>query len=80
MNRLALDLIGWTATATFAASYFVKDATRLRRIQAVAAVIWIGYGLAIASAPLIGSNLLVAALALYSSRRRSSGPKPDGAV
>ena len=80
MSRLALDLIGWTATATFAASYFVKDPARLRQIQAVAALIWIGYGVAIASAPLIGSNVLVAALALYSARRRSPAPKPDGAV
>lgn len=72
MNRLLLDLIGWTATATFAFSYFVKDPVTLRRIQAGAAVIWIGYGLAIGSAPLIGANVLVAGLALYSSRRRET--------
>lgn len=71
MNRLALDLIGWTATAMFAASYFVKDAALLRRVQAAAAVVWIGYGVAIGSAPLIGSNVLVAGLALYSSRRQA---------
>lgn len=71
MNRVLLDLVGWAATATFLCSYFVKDPQLLRRIQALAAIIWIGYGIAIGSAPLTGSNVLVAALALYSSRRRA---------
>jgi hypothetical protein len=75
LNRLLLDLVGWTATATFACSYFVKDQQLLRRIQAFAALIWIAYGLAIGSAPLIGSNVLVAALAFYSSRRQGR-PSP----
>lgn len=82
MNRLLLDLVGWTATATFACSYFVKDQQLLRRIQACAALIWIAYGFAIGSAPLIGSNLLVAALAFYSSRSRrepASGSAPGSA-
>lgn len=70
MNRLTLDLIGWVATATFAVSYFVKDAAALRRIQAVAALIWIGYGLAIGSMPVIAANVIVASLAAYSSLRR----------
>lgn len=77
MSRLLLDLIGWTATATFACSYLVRDPRLLRRIQACAALLWIGYGLAIGSAPVIGSNVLVAALAIYSSRRRretAAGP------
>lgn len=72
MNRVLLDLVGWVATATFICSYFVKDPQLLRRIQALAAVIWVGYGIAIGSAPLIGANVLVAALALYSSRRREN--------
>lgn len=72
MNGFTLDMIGWVATAIFATSYFVKDAAMLRRIQACAALMWIGYGLAIGSMPVVGSNALVAALAVYSSFRRSA--------
>ena len=72
MNRIALDMIGWVATAIFATSYFVKDSAVLRRIQACAALMWIGYGLAIGSMPVVGSNAIVAALAVFSSLRRDT--------
>lgn len=72
MNRIALDMIGWVATAIFATSYFVKDPAILRRIQAFAALMWIGYGLAIGSIPVVGSNAVVVVLAVYSSFRRGA--------
>lgn len=77
MNRVALDLIGWFATGVFAVSYFVKDAAMLRRIQALAALMWIGYGFAIGSMPVIGANAIVAGLALYSSLRRQPPSEPS---
>jgi uncharacterized protein with PQ loop repeat len=64
-----LDTIGWLATAIFASSYFFKRAATLRRIQAVAALLWIAYGLIIHAVPVIVANLVVAAVALYSSLR-----------
>jgi hypothetical protein len=69
LNRIWLEVIGWVATATFAGSYLVKSPATLRRLQALAAVLWIGYGMAIASMPVVGANLLVAAMALWSSLR-----------
>jgi hypothetical protein len=62
-----LESIGWLATAVFAASYFCKEAVLLRRLQALAALLWIAYGVLIQSAPVIVANVIVCALALWSS-------------
>ncbi len=64
-----LDWIGWVATAIFASSYFCKQPGTLRRVQAMAALLWIGYGLLIHAWPVIVANLVVAGVALYSSFR-----------
>jgi hypothetical protein len=53
----------------FAVSYFCKRPDSLRRVQALAAVLWIGYGLLIHAAPVVVANLVVAVVAVYSSRR-----------
>jgi hypothetical protein len=64
-----LDSIGWLATAIFASSYFIKSAAMLRRVQSVAALVWIVYGVMIHALPVIGANVVVASLAFYSSLR-----------
>lgn len=74
-----LDALGWIATALFVSSYFCKSQDVLRRVQAVAALLWIGYGVAIGSGPVIASNVLVASIAAYSSfaRRAEAPPLAD---
>jgi hypothetical protein len=74
------EWIGWVATAVFAGSYFCKQPAALRRLQALAALMWICYGLIIEAAPVVAANFVVAALAFYSSRRqRSEGTNgPEG--
>ena len=67
--------IGWIATAIFALSYFCKQPQSLRRAQALAALLWIGYGLLIHAAPVVVANVVVAAVAIYSSMRPPSGPR-----
>jgi hypothetical protein len=62
-----LSALGWVATAFFASSYFFKKAAALRTIQACAALLWIIYGFAIHSAPVVVSNLMVALAAVYTS-------------
>jgi hypothetical protein len=64
-----LDWIGWIATALFAGSYFCKRPIALRSTQAVAALVWVGYGIAIAAAPVVVANLSVALMAAYSAWR-----------
>lgn len=66
-----LNWIGWVATAAFAISYFCKKPEALRRVQALAALLWIGYGILIHALPVIVANLVVAVIAVYSSFRRS---------
>jgi uncharacterized integral membrane protein len=64
--------IGWIATGIFAVSYFCKRPQALRWVQALAAVLWIGYGLLIHAAPVVVANLVVAVVAVASSVKWSS--------
>ena len=41
------DWIGWLATAVFVSSYFCREAAILRRVQGVAALMWVAYGVLI---------------------------------
>lgn len=72
---MKLELLGWLATAVFSASYLFRSGAALRRVQALAALLWIGYGIAIGATPVIVANLIVAAAAFGSAfdwgRRRS---------
>jgi hypothetical protein len=61
------DWIGWVATATFASSYFCKRPAILRRVQGLAALLWMSYGFLIHALPVIIANMVVAAIALFSS-------------
>jgi hypothetical protein len=70
-----LNMLGWTATAFFASSYFFKRAGALRGIQAAAAVMWIFYGIKIHSAPVVVSNLMVGVAAVYTSLRLARNKK-----
>jgi hypothetical protein len=69
-----LDAIGWVATALFGASYFCKDPAALRRTQALAALVWIAYGVALKAPPVIVANLVVASLAVWSSLAVAPAP------
>jgi hypothetical protein len=72
-----LDAIGWVATAVFSASYLFRSGAALRRVQAAAALLWIAYGVAIASKPVIAANTIVALAAIASALRTSQrSPAP----
>lgn len=80
MKELILQSIGWVATAVFACSYLFRKPSSLRVVQAIAALLWIGYGVAIQAMPVIVANVVVAAMALISvvaSKRRDSAPAAD---
>jgi predicted acyltransferase len=82
MMHLTPDWIGWLATAIFLASYTSKDQRKLRRIQALAAVLWVAYGAILHAVPIVVANLLVAGVALCSSltgsaARLSRASAPD---
>jgi hypothetical protein len=71
------DLLGWAATGLFAASYFCREPRRLRQTQAAAALLWLGYGIALRAAPVIVANVIVASLALWSTRSPAVGERAE---
>lgn len=68
------EFVGWIATGVFAGSYLCREPQTLRKVQALAAVLWIGYGVVIHSFPIIISNVIVATLASLSALRHG---RPD---
>ncbi len=66
---MLIDSIGWLATALVVVSYLTRQPRSLRRIQALAACLWLAYGVAIHSNPVIVANIIVAAAAMLSSFR-----------
>jgi hypothetical protein len=72
------EWIGWIATSVFAGSYLCRRPVVLRRIQALAALLWIGYGLLIKAPPVVVANVIVFIFALASSLR-SAGEPPQSA-
>ena len=74
-----IEWVGWLATGVFAVSYFCRQPVALRRTQALAALLWIGYGITIKALPVIVANLVVATIALVSSfQRRGRSPENTG--
>lgn len=71
-----VDSVGWLATATFVGSYFCKQPTTLRRVQAVGALLWLTYGALIHALPVVVANMIVASVALWSSFERPATRAP----
>ncbi|HEU0184594.1 MAG TPA: YgjV family protein [Blastocatellia bacterium] len=65
-----IEWVGWIATAVFAVSYFCRRPAAMRRVQALAATLWIVYGVNIKATPVIVANLVVASIAVISSFQR----------
>ncbi|MGH8289797.1 MAG: hypothetical protein ACREV7_12355 [Steroidobacteraceae bacterium] len=59
------DMVGWIATAVFVASYFFARPAMLRALQMLGAVLWMVFGVLIASKPVIACNVLVFAAAAW---------------
>ncbi len=74
-----LNVIGWLATAVFVSSYFFKTPARLRLVQALAALLWIGYGVLIHAMPVIVSNVIVS-IAAVASILRERTPQREPAL
>ena len=71
------DTVGWAATAVFVASYFFARPAMLRGLQMLGAVLWMTFGVLIASKPVIVSNVLVFAAAAWTLLRRPEGARLD---
>lgn len=71
MSVSLADTVGWIATAVFVASYFFPNPTMLRGLQMLGAVLWMTFGVLIASKPVIVSNVLVFAAAAWTLMRQA---------
>lgn len=69
---MTIALFGWVATGVQTVSYFVPKASTLKKIQAVAACLWIAYGVKMGASPIIVANLIVGAAALLTALRSRS--------
>jgi hypothetical protein len=70
--RIAVESLGWAATAVFVASYFLPP-RGLKRVQMAGALMWVGYGALTHAWPVVAANLLVFAAAAWTAR---SGTAP----
>jgi len=74
MNHLAIECLGWSATAVFVGSYFVRTSL-LRGLQMLGALLWMTYGLLINASPVIVANILVFAAAAWTAARATQSAK-----
>ncbi|MGA7537788.1 MAG: hypothetical protein WBW93_03370 [Steroidobacteraceae bacterium] len=70
MSMSVPDMVGWVATAVFVASYFFSKPATLRTLQMLGAVLWMAFGVLIASKPVIASNVLVFSAAAWTLVRQ----------
>ena len=70
MSMSVQDMVGWIATAVFVASYFFSRPAMLRTLQMFGAVLWMVFGVLIASKPVIASNVLVFSAAAWTLVRK----------
>jgi hypothetical protein len=75
-----MDLVGWIATAVFTASYFFRRADHMRRVQVLAACLWIAYGLQSGAVPVVAANALVVFAALFAGRTNAGDLAPGAPV
>lgn len=64
---MAVDYLGWAATAVFVGSYFCPRAETLRRVQMFGALRWAAYGVLIEASPVVAANLLVFGAAAWTA-------------
>jgi hypothetical protein len=76
MRPFLVESVGWAATFTFVASYFLARPTALRSAQFVGALLWGVYGCLIHSLPVIVANILVMAAAAWTGVRTARTAVP----
>ena len=69
------DLFFIESTAVVVASFFFADPTMLRKVQILGASLWLAYGIAIGSLPVIVANVLVATAATLTTILRNRRPR-----
>ena len=66
---MAVEYLGWAATAVVVGSYFCTGSDGMKRLQMMGALMWAVYGFLIGAAPVIAANVLVFAAAGWALAR-----------
>jgi hypothetical protein len=74
------DWLGWTATAVFTSSYFFTRPGSLRRVQMMAAIMWVAYGMLVGARPVIVANFLVLGAAAIAAWKENAGQQRNPTV
>ncbi|MCK3654698.1 lactate dehydrogenase [Pasteurellaceae bacterium Macca] len=61
----SVEILGYVAMVTVAASFLLKDVVKLRLVNALGAACFVVYGLLIGSWPVVGLNIFVTAVNSY---------------
>lgn len=80
MGLTWVDLIGYLASALVVASLAMTSVVRLRIVSLVGSVVFVGYGVALGSIPVIITNTAVAAINVWFLRKEFSAHRDLGAV
>lgn len=59
------EILGWVATAVVLLSFTVQDMRKLRMVNLVGCLLWIGYGFILMSKPVIFVNISIALVHSY---------------
>ena len=59
------EVLGWIATAVVLLSFTVQDMRKLRLVNLVGCLLWIGYGFILMSKPVIFVNISIAVVHTY---------------
>jgi hypothetical protein len=59
------EVLGWIATAVVLLSFTVQDMRKLRMVNLVGCLLWIGYGFILMSKPVIFVNISIALVHSY---------------
>ncbi len=59
------EVLGWIATAVVLLSFTVQDMRKLRMVNLVGCILWIGYGFILMSKPVIFVNISIALVHSY---------------
>jgi hypothetical protein len=74
------DWLGWTATAVFTSSYFFTRPGSLRRVQMLAAIMWVAYGVLVEARPVIVANFLVLGAAAIATWKENAALTQNATV
>jgi hypothetical protein len=80
VNSNVVELIGYLASALVVASFAMKSVVRLRVVSLIGSVVFVIYGVALGSIPLIITNAAAAGLNLWNLRREFRPNRDLGAV